>query len=59
MLKITNSARFYQFCEILTSSAKPIVKNGHGFILTVRREFADAVHCRGILHQPKRPRVEK
>lgn len=25
----------------------------------VKREFADAVHCRGIIHQPKRPRVEK
>lgn len=25
----------------------------------VKREFADAVDCRGIIHQPKRPRVEK
>lgn len=25
----------------------------------VKREFAADVHCRGILHQPKRPRVEK
>lgn len=52
-------AQNYQFCKIFTGSAKPIVKNEHGFILAVRRAFADAVHCRGILHQPKRLRVEK
>ena len=25
----------------------------------VKREFTNSVQCRGILHQPKRPRVEK
>lgn len=25
----------------------------------VKKEFTDVVQCRGILHQPKRPRVEK